>query len=309
MKALITGGTGFVGSRAREELASRGYDVVVLSRRKSEGPTAGRANGRAVSFARWVGAGDEIPPEALQGASCIVNLAGEPIGDGRWTRKKKARIFESRVATTRALVDAIEKQAERPKVLISGSAVGYYGPRGDEEITESDRHGGDFLASVCRAWEAEASRAEDLGVRVVILRIGVVLGRGGALERMLIPYRLYLGGPLGAGEQWFSWIHLDDLARLIAFAAESEYLRGPVNATSPNPLKMRQFSKALGKALGKPSWLPVPGFALRLAFGEMAEMLLTGQRVLPKKALEAGYEFLYPTIEGALGEIFADNAR
>ncbi len=297
MRALVTGGTGFVGMRACAELAARGYDVLVLTR----GGKRPKTSSEKVTFAHWTGAGGEISADAMRGTDCIVNLAGESIGNERWTEKKKAQILESRVATTRSLIEAIEKAETPPKVLISASAVGYYGPRGDERIDEEDEPGNDFLASVCKSWEAEAMRAQELGVRVVILRIGVVLGPGGALLRMIAPYKFFVGGPVGSGEQWLSWIHIDDLAGLIAFAAENQSLSGPVNATAPYPLKMREFSKVLGKALRKPSWLPVPGFALRLAFGEMADMLLTGQRVLPKKALEAGYEFLHPQLTA--GEI------
>ncbi|MDA8234089.1 MAG: TIGR01777 family oxidoreductase [Clostridia bacterium] len=297
MRILITGGSGFVGRRLCRELLTSGYQVVVLVRNLVR---ARRFLDNRVRIVEWQGPDKDIPAGAFDGVDGVINLAGESIGSGRWTKAKKNRILESRVQTTRAIVKALAKLEVKPGVLVSASAVGYYGPRQDEEITENASPGQDFLAGVCRAWEAEAYKAEEIGVRVATVRIGVVLGEGGALERMIPAFELYLGGPLGTGQQWFSWIHVDDLARMIRFIIENPGLQGPVNGTAPEPLTMGNFCTVLGRVMDKPSWLPVPAFVLRLALGEMAEMVLYGQRVLPRKALEAGFEFRYPSAEEAL---------
>jgi uncharacterized protein (TIGR01777 family) len=240
---------------------------------------------------------DAIMPEV----DAVVNLAGASVADGRWTARRKAAIRRSRVEGTRSLVLAMGRAARKPQVLVSASAVGVYGSQGDEPLDETAPSGAGFLASVCRAWESEASAATALGVRVVLLRLGVVLARGGgALGRMLIPFRAGVGGPLGSGRQWMSWVHVDDVVGLVLAALQNETLAGPVNATAPHPVTNRDFTKALGHAVERPAFLPVPGLVLRLVLGEMASMLLTGQRVLPAAASEAGYEFRFPEIGGAL---------
>ena len=286
-----------MGLRLCRELLTSGYQVIILVRDEIR---ARRYLDNRVTVVEWQGSEEDIPAGALDGVEGIVNLAGESIGSGRWTRAKKERILQSRVQTTKAIVRAIEKQEVKPRVLVSASAVGYYGPRQDEEIAETGSAGQDFLAGVCQAWEAEAYKAENAGVRVATLRIGVVLGEGGALERMLPPFEFFVGGPLGTGKQWFSWIHVDDLAKMIKFIIEKDSIKGPFNATAPEPLTMREFCRVLGMVVGRPSWLTVPGFILRLALGEMADMVLYGQRVLPRKALEVGFEFQYPSAHEAL---------
>ena len=289
MHVLISGGTGFVGKTVVKALRAAGHSVVIITR----DPT--RAEGEAVGW-------ESVEP-AVVAAEAVVHLAGEPIAGGRWTSARKARIRASRVDTTRKLVDAIGKVdvTPRPSVLISASAVGFYGPHGDELLDETSPPGRDFLADVCSAWEAEAERAESFGVRVVRLRLGIVLAReGGALERMVPPFRMFIGGRIGSGKQWMSWIHVDDVAALINAALEDESWNGPVNAVAPAPVRNAEFAEALGSMLARPAVVPTPGIALRLAFGEMAGMLLRGQRVVPTVATGQGFRWRYPDLTAAL---------
>jgi hypothetical protein len=239
--------------------------------------------------------------QAVEGADGIINLAGEPIAGKRWTHPQKERIRSSRINATRALVRVIHSAKQKPKFLLNGSAIGYYGPHGDETLTEETRPGDDFLSRVCIDWEEEAKKAESDGLRVIRLRTGVVLGKGGgALAKMVPPFKLFAGGPLGSGKQWMSWIHIEDEVGLIQFLLENHDAHGAFNATAPNPVTMKEFCKTLGTVLNRPSWAPMPAFALRLLLGEMAEMLLTGQRVLPEKAQKMGYAFKYPNLLNAL---------
>ncbi|MFQ5667793.1 MAG: TIGR01777 family oxidoreductase [Candidatus Binatia bacterium] len=294
MKIFVTGGTGFLGRELCQVLSERGHEVVAVSR------DAGAAHARLGSSARVVEWTDRWQT-AVNEADAIVNLAGEPVAGGRWTPARKERIRASRVETTRSVVAAIERVQHRPAVLVNASAVGYYGPRGDEAVTEDTPAGNDFLARVCVAWEEAARRAASLGTRVVRLRLGVVLGkRGGALQRMRTPFKLFVGGPLGSGTQWVPWIHCDDVTGLIQLALDNPGACGAINATAPNPCTMRTFCETLGKALRRPSWLPLPASVLRLALGEMAQMFLTGQRALPAAAERLGYRFRYATLEQAL---------
>ena len=244
---------------------------------------------------------------ALEGADAVINLAGESIGAGRWSAARKQRIEDSRVQATRSLVEAIAASSAPPPVFISGSAVGYYGPCGDEVVTEESPAGADFLAHVCATWEAEAARAASSSVRVVRLRTGLVLDRrGGALPRMLLPFKLGAGGPLGSGRQYWPWIHIDDWVNLVRWAIVTPALSGPVNVTSPNPVTNAEFARSLGRAMHRPAFLPTPGFALRLMLGEMADgLLLSGQRAVPAKALDAGFAFRYPQLDDALASLFA----
>lgn len=297
MRVVITGGTGLIGSALARELGGAGHEVVVLTRDTSRaGPLP--PGTRAV---QWDGRTGEGWSSLLDADTAIVNLAGEGIGEGRWSEAKKRRIRESRVDSGRAVLAAIRQARERPRVLLQGSAVGVYGPCGDEVVTESHLPGSDFLASVCVEWEASTAEADSLGVRRAVLRTGVVLsGQGGALPRMALPFRLMAGGPLGNGRQWISWIHVADEVGAIRFLLEREDARGPCNLTAPAPLTNRAFSRALGRALRRPSLARAPGLALRIVLGEMADMLLYGQRAVPHRLLELGYVFRYPEAEGAL---------
>ncbi|MCL6472859.1 MAG: TIGR01777 family oxidoreductase [Firmicutes bacterium] len=299
MKAVVVGATGFIGVALCHYLKQCGWEVTVLARNASK---AEKVLGVGYNIISWSPDSD-IPQEALQDSDAVINLAGEPIGNGRWTRERKQRILESRVQTTKKLVEAIKGLDKRPEVLINASAVGYYGPRGDETLCEKERHGSDFLAEVCKKWEEEALKARRLRVRVVPVRIGIVLGRGGALKRMLTPYKLFAGGRIGNGKQWMSWIHRDDLVGIIKFVAEDGSINGPVNATAPRPVTMNEFSRVLGRVMHRPSWLPLPGIIVRMGLGEMSDMVLKGQRVLPCKLMEAGYEFKFESLVDALRDV------
>jgi uncharacterized protein (TIGR01777 family) len=300
MKALVTGATGFVGPRLlrlldRPIVVSRNPDRA----RSSIGHLADR-------IVRWDPMEGPPPPEAFEGVDAVLHLAGESVAEGRWTTAQKARIRDSRIVGTRHLVQGIAQAASKPAVLVSASAVGYYGDRGDEELTETARPADDFLARVCIDWEHEALAAEKAGVRVVTARTGIVLGAGGgALAKMLTPFKLGGGGPLGNGRQWMPWIHVADLARLYVHAAECQAIRGPMNAVAPNPVRNLEFTKALGRALHRPAFIPAPYFGLRLLFGEFAQVLFASQRVLPRVALDTGFVFQFPEIAGALGEILS----
>jgi len=300
MKVVITGGSGLVGRALAASLADDGHRAVILSRRP-EGVT-GVSPGVAVEA--WDGRSAEALVPLIEGADGVVHLAGENIAAGRWTETRKALIRQSRILSSDAVARAFDRAQRRPAVLLQASAVGIYGPRGDEEIDERDSAGSDFLSRVCGDWEAASDGVEALGVRRVILRTGVVLSRsGGALPRMMMPFRLFAGGPVGSGGQWLPWIHLQDEVGAIRFLLECTETTGPFNLTAPEPLANREFSRLLGRVLGRPSLLPAPGFALRLALGEMSTIVLTGQRALPVRLLEAGYAFSFPEAEGALRDL------
>ena len=287
MRILVTGGTGFVGAPLCHALRGAGHTVRVVTRDPS------LADETAVAW-------DDVG-QAMRETEAVVNLAGEPIAARRWKDEQKRKIRDSRVETTRRLVAAMAATEPRPAVLLSASAVGYYGPHGDEPLDESAGPGSDFLADVCTAWENEALAAERAGVRVVRLRLGIVLAAdGGALARMLRPFRAFVGGPIGSGEQWMSWIHRDDVTGLVVAALEDDRWRGAVNATAPEPVTNAEFARTLGRTLSRPAVLRTPALVLRLALGEMAEMLLTGQRVLPRVAEQRGYRWRYPTLASAL---------
>lgn len=295
MNVLITGGTGFIGKALSRELSSSGHNVTITTRRQTASKE--EFTWKPPAF---------IPPDTISDIDAVINLAGESIASGRWTKARKERILSSRIDTTHAIVQSMKNANPKPKILISASAIGYYGAYGDEYVTEDTPSADDFLANVCKAWEAEALKAEELGVRVVTVRIGGVLeSDGGALPKMIIPFKFFLGGPVGSGKQWFSWIHRDDIIGIIKYALENESVSGPVNLTAPQPVTNKEFSSALGRALHRPSRLAVPGFMVKLTLGELGNILLTGQRVLPDKALKAGYQFKYPDVDGALRAIFS----
>jgi len=300
MKLLVVGGTGFIGAPLCQALADDGHDLWVVTRRP-ESPLPASLRQAAGNRLRYVSWKTGAWQRALEECGGIVNLAGESVAAKRWTPRQKLLIRESRVETTRRVVSALAVAPEKPAVLVNASAIGFYGAHGDEWLDEQAPAGDGFLAEACRAWEAEAQRAESFGVRVVRLRIGVVLDAGGgALAKMIPPFRFFAGGPLGSGRQWVSWIHREDVVRLIKWSLTQPGVRGPVNATAPHPVTMREFCKTLGRALHRPSWAPVPAIALRLLLGEMAEMLVTGQRVVPQVAVQQGYTFRYAELRKAL---------
>jgi uncharacterized protein (TIGR01777 family) len=304
VRVIVTGGTGFIGEVLCRRLIEAEHTPVVLTRNPD---SAVRRLGPAAEARAWNPSRAGAWQQAVDGADAVVHLAGESIAGRRWSPEQKARIRDSRVVGTRLVVEAIQQAERRPRALISASATGYYGPRGDQPVAETDRPGSDFLAQVCLAWEREAQVAEASGTRVVLVRSGVVLGRdGGALPRLLPPFRLFVGGPLGSGRQGFPWVHLDDVVGIYRWALESEQVRGPLNAVGPELLDNRQFSTLLGRVLGRPSWAPVPGFALKLLLGEMAEpLLLQGQKVQPARTEQLGYQFRYQTAEAALRNLLA----
>ena len=292
-RALVTGATGLVG---RALLPMIGDHAIAATRYPA------RARGLSGEVVGW-DATSPVPAKALARVGAIFHLAGEPVAEGRWTAAKKARIQASRIESTRSIVESIAKlaPADRPRVLVCASAVGIYGSRGDELLDESAPLAEGFLAEVCLAWEAEAARAKELGVRVVSLRIGIVLSpSGGALPKMLRPFRLGLGATLGDGAQWMPWIHVDDVVGLLRFVAGNEAVEGPVNAVAPGVVSNKDFTQALGRALHRRIVLSAPKFALALALGEVSSVVLASQRVVPKRALDAGFEFAYPNIDEAL---------
>lgn len=296
MNYLLTGATGFIGRRLVQHLLDSSNGVNYLGQQRSN-----TLDGRA-AFHSW-NRGDEPSLNSVPRLDAVINLAGEPVAQ-RWNEKVKQAIYSSRVDGTRKLVTALEKLRHKPSVLVSASAVGIYGDRGDEILTEESAPGNDFLAHACVGWEREALRARESGVRVVLLRIAIVLGRnGGALKQMLIPFRLGLGGPLGTGKQWMPWIQLDDLVRLFVFAAEHEEVHGALNASAPQPVINAQFTKALAQAVHRPAVMPVPKFALRMALGQVADFTLTSQRVIPEATQKAGFRFEHIQIEEALRSV------
>jgi len=303
MKVVVSGGTGFIGRALCRSLVRQGMDVTVLSRHPLQ---AKAVLDPSIKVVEW----DAVRPgpweSELDGAHAAINLAGAPIAEGRWTAKRKRLIVDSRVKATHLLVEALSRLAHKPRVLISASGVGYYGPSVDKTFVEADGSGSDFLAQLCVAWERAALAAQPVGVRVVCLRTGMVLEKdGGALAKMLPPFRAFVGGPIAPGTQWISWIHRADLIGLIEWILANPRVSGPVNAVAPDPVTMREFCRIVGKVLHRPSWLPVPESVLRLAFGELASVMTTGQRVFPKLTLDGGYQFRFPRLEPALQSILA----
>ncbi len=301
MKIVLAGGSGFIGRGVLEKFARESHTIVLLTRQPSRTypawPTVRSVQWDARTVGAWAA--------ELDGADAVLNFAGEPLDAKRWTLRQKEVIVFSRVDATRALVEAMRQAKNKPPVLVNASAVGYYGPVEHEEVTEDHGHGSDFLAHVVHEWENEAEAATQLGVRVVRLRMGVVLARdGGALRKMALPFKFFVGGYLGSGKQWFPWVHRDDVTNVVDFVMKTPSLSGALNVVAPDAVTMKQFCDVLGRVMGRPSWMPVPGFVLTVALGEMADMLLTGQRVVPAKLTEHAYRFLFPKLEDALRAIF-----
>jgi hypothetical protein len=300
--AVIAGGSGFLGKALQRRLAKNGWRLTILTRSPDRIKT--KAEIKAV---KWLADGAR-PEEELEQADAFINLAGETINGIRWTSKKKERILRSRLTATKEVCRLIEKMEYKPKVLVNASAVGYYGMSASETFTEqTSSTATDFLAGVVQKWEEQAEQAGRLGVRTVLVRLGLILGKEGALPLMALPYRLGMGGTIGPGSQWVSWIHVEDAARLIEFAIQNPGISGPLNATAPEPVQMDEFGRTLGSVLARPHWLPVPGWALKLLLGEMSSMLIRGQRVIPEKAMQHRFEFLYPTLQHALQDIYVKN--
>lgn len=304
MRFIITGGSGLIGTELVNDMASDGHEMVVLSRN----PARVTGMPASVQVVGWDGKTAEGWGHLADGAAAIINLAGESIAGqnplaGRWTAERKHAILHSRLQATGAVMQAIQ-QAQAKPALIQSSAVGYYGPRADEDLTETASAGSDFLADVCKQWEAAAQPAAQAGARLVIFRTGVVISmQGGALPFMVLPYRLFNGGPLGSGKQWFPWIHLEDEVAAIRYFAENTSTHGVYNLCAPNPLTNNDFGKTIGKVLGRPHWLPAPGFAIKLALGELSTLLLDGQRQIPSRLMKSSFRYKFSEAESALRDL------
>jgi uncharacterized protein (TIGR01777 family) len=306
MKILITGSTGLVGNALASDLQRAGHTICRLLRPDTE--KRGSTHSSRGFDVNWDPATGELGGAAV-GADAVVNLAGAPITEGRWTPERKNLLRTSRVDSTRALVNALARMNARPRVLLSASAVGIYGNRGDELLTEDSARGSDFLSRLAADWEVEAVKAEALGIRVVLTRFGIILAKhGGALSPMIRPFQFGIGGKIGSGRQWMSWISLDDVVNLMRLALENGGVRGPVNIVSPEPVRNAEFTKALAGVMHRPAFLSAPAFALRLALGEMAdELVLSSQRCLPKKAQDLGYRFQHPEVASALQHVLKND--
>ena len=292
MKILITGASGLIGKSLQEALTEKGHELLL----------AGRSEPNAPNKIKWTIEGGFSQSERLEDLDAVIHLAGENVSGLRWTDEKKKAIRDSRIVGTRSVVEAFAKLNNKPKTFLAGSAIGFYGDRGDEEMTEASPSGDTFFAEVCRDWEAESAKAEDLGIRTVMLRTGIVLSRdGGALAAMLTPFKLGVGGVVGSGKQWMSWISLEDEIRAIEFALENERIRGPLNLTAPNPATNEQFTKTLGEVIHRPTILPLPEFAVNLVFGEMGDaLLIDSTKVLPQRLTDAGFKFRHTDLKNAL---------
>ncbi|AFY59198.1 putative nucleoside-diphosphate sugar epimerase [Rivularia sp. PCC 7116] len=304
MKVAITGATGFVGSRLVERLLAEGMKIMVLTRDTDGARKVFPSNAYPnVEITAYTPTASGSWQNEIANCEAIVNLAGAPISEGRWTTERKQSILSSRKLTTQKIVEAIAQSTTKPKVLVNASAVGYYGTSENATFDENSPSGRDFLAQVCQDWEAEAQKVTDSGVRLVILRFGIVLGMGGALGKMITPFKLFAGGPIGSGEQWFSWIHLDDIVNLILRAITTSEMSGVFNATAPQPVRMAELSTTMGEVMNRPSWLPVPAFAIEAMLGDGAVVVLEGQKVLPQRTLQSGFTYQYSDLKPALENI------
>jgi uncharacterized protein (TIGR01777 family) len=309
MRVLISGSSGLIGSAVIRLLTENGHTVSRLLRPQSKPlPSPATEDGTVANDVRWDPTANEFDAQAAEGTDAVVHLAGASIGGGRWTNSRKAILRSSRIDATRHLVDSLSALIKKPKIFIGASAVGYYGSRADEKLTDHSGPGADFLAQTCKDWERESNRAVEFGARVVILRFGIVLStRGGALPRMLTPIKMFVGGKLGSGQQWMSWISRDDVAGVIRFALENETVRGPINTVSPYPIRNADFVRKAARAVHRPAIFPAPAFALRLMLGEMADgLLLSSQRVIPEKLKSLGYEFQDADLGFALARLVSE---
>jgi uncharacterized protein len=302
MKITIAGGSGFVGKALASHLLKNNHEVIILSRKLiNENISVGIRN------VQWLSE-NSSPIHELQGTDIFINLSGESINGGRWTTKRKGKIINSRVESVRALLAIIHSLDKKPKLLINASAIGIYGTSLEKTFTEYENHGygNDFLATTVKQWETEAEEASQLRIRTVFCRFGIILDQiQGALPKIAFPYKLFIGGPIGNGSQWMSWIHIEDVVKGITFLIENEHIYGPINFTAPNPVTMEDFGKTLALVLHRPHWFPVPSYGLRLLLGEMSTLVVDGQRVLPEKLLENGYQFIYSDLNTALKNIFS----
>jgi uncharacterized protein (TIGR01777 family) len=297
MRIVITGGTGLIGRSLAEQMAGEGHEVIVLSRN----PSRAKDFLPGVMLVQWDAQSAEGWSQWADGADAIVNLAGAGLADWLWTKSRKQILVDSRVKAGEAVSSAVAMVERKPRVVIQASAIGYYGPRGDEPVDESQAPGDDFLGQLCQKWEDSSRSVEDHGVRRAIIRTGLVLSlKGGVLPRLLLPIRLFVGGPLGSGKQYYSWIHHEDEIGAIRFLIEHETAQGAFNLTAPNPQPNAEFMKTVSKAVGRPYWLPVPEFAMRLLIGDMATVVVDGQRAIPTQLERAGFDFHYPSLEGAM---------
>lgn len=304
MKVVVTGATGFVGSRLVERLQQEGHQVLVLTRNVEKArrvfPPSAFPKIEIVGYTPLESGAWQ---NQISGCDGVVNLAGAPIAESRWTTERKQEILDSRKIGTQKIVEAIAQAESKPSVLVNSSAIGYYGTSETARFDETSPPGQDFLAQVCQAWEAEAEKVKQAGTRLVILRTGIVLGQGGAIAKMLLPFQLFAGGPLGTGKQWFSWVHIDDLVNLIISTLTQSEMSGVFNATAPQPVRMSELCHALGQVLNRPSWLPVPAFALEALLGDAAKVVLEGQQVLPERTQTSGFQYQYVNVEQALKSV------
>jgi uncharacterized protein len=296
LRIAISGGTGFVGKAITQDYVSKGHKVYIITRKN------GKSDQKNVTY---LNISDQKIYETLDGIDALINLAGESINSGRWTKKRKMRMISSRVQSTKKVISLLSSLKNKPSVFINASAVGYYGNSLSKNFTEEDiQSGEDFLAKTVYLWEKEAEKANVLNIRTVYTRFGVILGHnGGALEKMVMPYKFFIGGKVGSGEQWLSWIHIEDVISMIQFIINNPTINGPINVTAPNPVKMNEFGQTVSKILQRPHWIPAPAIGLKLILGEMSDLVLKGQRVLPKKALHHGYNFKFSTLSSALNNL------
>ena len=300
MNIAIAGGTGFVGSALTNHLLTKGHTIFILTRDSSNKKTS-HDN---LHYVEWLNK-ESKPDKYLLDIDAIVNLAGESINSGRWTAARKSDILNSRISSTKAIIDIISKLNRKPEVLVNASAIGIYGTSLDDSFTEeSTKYGSDFLATTVKTWEEHARKAEDFGVRSVFARFGIILGdQEGALPKMVLPYKFFIGGTVGSGDQWLSWVHIDDVVKMIDFAITNQSINGPINLTAPEPKRMKEFGRQIGRIIERPHWIPAPSFALQLILGEMSTLVLEGQKVLPHKLQSQGYSFLYKNLDEALVNI------